>query len=32
MIRATLAGNYIATVTAIGPGGQTRSATASFVR
>ena len=26
------AGNYIATVTAIGPGGQTRSATVSFVR
>jgi hypothetical protein len=25
-------GNYIATVTAIGPGGQTRSATVSFVR
>ena len=25
-------GNYIATVTAIGPGGQTRSASVSFVR
>jgi hypothetical protein len=29
---ALAAGNYIATVTAIGPGGQTRSATVSFVR
>ena len=26
------AGNYIATVTAIGPGGSTRSATVSFTR
>jgi len=29
---ALAAGNYIATVTAIGPGGQTRSTTVSFVR
>jgi hypothetical protein len=32
LIGALAAGNYLATVTAIGPGGQTRSASYAFTR